>query len=130
MKFAKTRKQEVVMNSNVEPHHRSIRTYATAMWLACVLVAFDAHAADYVRSETVKFADLNVGTPAGAKALYGRIHAAAWHVCQQPGGELQAAKICMRRAQSDAVGKVNAPLLTALYQKKTGSNPRTIIANR
>jgi UrcA family protein len=100
------------------------------MWLACVLVAFDAHARNDVRSETVKFADLNVGTLAGVKALYGRIHAAAWHVCRQPGGELQTARTCMRRAESDAVGKVNAPLLTAFYQKKTGSNPQTIIASR
>jgi UrcA family protein len=118
------------MNSNVKSHNRSILTYATAMWLACVFVAFDAHAGDDVRSETVKFADLNVGTPAGVEALYGRIHSAAWHVCQQPGGELQTAKTCMRRAESDAIGKVNSPLLTAFYQKKTGTNPQTIIANR
>jgi UrcA family protein len=100
------------------------------MWLACGLVAFDAHAGDDVRAETVKFADLNVDTAAGVEALYGRIHAAAWHVCQQPGRELPAATICMSRAESDAVGKVNAPLLTAYYQKKTGSNPPTIIASR
>jgi UrcA family protein len=118
------------MSSNVKSHNRSIITYATAMWLACIFVAFDANAGADVRSETVKFADLNVGTPAGAEALYGRIHAAAWHVCQQPAGALQAARTCMKRAESDAVGKVNAPLLTAFYQKKTGSNPQTIIANR
>jgi UrcA family protein len=99
------------------------------MWLACGLVAFDAHAGDAVRSETVKFADLNVGTPAGVEALYGRIHAAAWHVCQQSSYELLGARTCMRRAESDAIGKVNAPLLTEFYQKKTGS-PQTIIANR
>ena len=118
------------MNSNVKSHNRSIFTYATAMWLACGMVAFDAHAGDDVRFETVKFADLNVGTPAGAEALYARIHAAAWHVCQQPGGELPAATICMRRSESNAVGKVNAPLLTAFYQKKTGSKPQTIVASR
>jgi UrcA family protein len=100
------------------------------MWLACGLVGFDAHAADGVRSETVKFADLNVDTPADVEALYGRIHAAAWHVCQQPGRELPAATICMSRAESNAIGKVNAPLLTAFYQKKTGSKPQTIIASR
>jgi UrcA family protein len=118
------------MKSNVKSHNRSILTCATAMWLACTLVAFDAHAGDGIRSETVKFADLNVDTPAGAEALYGRIHAAAWHVCQQPPGALQGARTCMKRAESDAIGKVNAPLLTEFYQKKTGSNPQTIIANR
>ena len=118
------------MNSNVRSHNRSILTYATAMWLACGLVAFDAHAGDGVRSETVRFADLNVGTPAGVEALYGRIHGAAGRVCQQPGGELEAIRTCVRRAESNAIGKVNAPLLTAFYQKKTGSNPQTIIASR
>ena len=118
------------MNSNVRSHNRSILTYATAMWLACGLVAFDAHAGDDVRSETVRFADLNVGTPAGVEALYGRIHGAAGRVCQQPGGELEAIRTCVRRAESNAIGKVNAPLLTAFYQKKTGSKPQTIIANR
>jgi UrcA family protein len=116
------------MNSNVKSHNRSILTYATAMWLACGLVAFDAHAGDAVRSETVKFADLDVGTPAGVEALYGRIHAAAWHVCQ-PAYELLAIRTCVRSAESDAIGKVNAPLLTEFYQKKTG-NSQTMIANR
>ena len=118
------------MNSNAKSHKRGILTCATAMWLACAFAAFDAHAGDDVRFETVKFADLNVGTPADVEALFGRIHAAAWHVCQQPGGELPAATICMRRSESNAVGKVNAPLLTAFYQKKTGSNPQTIVASR
>ena len=117
------------MNSNVKSRNRGILTYATAIWLACVFVAFDAHAADDVRSETVKFADLNVGTAGGVKALYGRIHAAARRVCQQPGAE-QAARTCMRRAESYAIGKVNAPLLTVFYQKKTGRQPQTIIASR
>jgi hypothetical protein len=36
----------------------------------------------------------------------------------------------MRRSESNAVGKVNAPLLTAFYQKKTGNNPQTIVASR
>ena len=118
------------MNSNAKSHKRGILTCATAMWLACAFAAFNAQAGDDVRAETVKFADLNVGTPADVEALYGRIHAAAWHVCQQPGGELPAVRTCMRRAESDAVGKVNAPLLTALYQKKTGSSAQTIIASR
>jgi len=102
---------------------------ATATWLACVLVAFNAHAGD-VRSESVKFGDLNIGSQAGVEALYGRIHAAAWRVCQQPAGELAGVGRCMRKAESEAIGKVNNPLLTAFYQKKTGSSPQAITANR
>ena len=117
------------MNSNVKSYNRSTFGYAAAACLTCVLFAFNAHAGDS-RSETVKFADLNLGTSAGAEALYGRIHSAAWHVCQQPAGEMQAVGKCMRQTESDAIGKVNAPLLTALYQKKTGGQAPTITASR
>ena len=116
------------MNWNVKSNSRSM-VGATAMWVACLLVAFNAHAGD-ARSESVKFADLNLGSPAGVEALYGRIHAAARRVCQQPAGELAAVGRCMRKAEGEAIGKVNNPLLTAFYQKKTGSPPQTITANR
>jgi UrcA family protein len=117
------------MNSNVKSDNRSIRGCVTAMCVACVLVAFNAHAGDS-RSETVKFADLNLATQAGVEALYGRIHAAAGHVCEQPAGELAAVRRCMTKAESEAIGKVNLPLLTAFYQKKTGNQPQTITASR
>ena len=117
------------MNSNVKTANRTIVGYAAAMALACVLAASNAHAGDQVRSETVKFADLNLGSPAGVEALYGRIHAAARRVCDQPAGEA-VIRACMTKAESEAIGKVNVPLLTAFYQKKTGSQPQTITANR
>jgi UrcA family protein len=118
------------MNSNVKTANRGILGYAVAMALACVLVASNAHSGDQVRSETVKFADLNLGSPAGVEALYERIHAAAKRVCDQPAGEQAGIRACMRKAESEATEKVNVPLLTAFYQKKTGSHPQTITANR
>jgi hypothetical protein len=36
----------------------------------------------------------------------------------------------MRKAESEAVGKVNAPLLIAYFEKKTGTHPQTLTANR
>ena len=117
------------MNANVKSDNRTILAYATALWLACGLAASNALAGD-ARSETVKFTDLNLDTQAGVETLYGRIHSAAWRVCQQPGGELTAVRGCMRKAESEAVGKVNKSLLTAFYQKKTGSQPQTITASR
>jgi UrcA family protein len=117
------------MNSNVKAVNRSTLACVTAMWLACVLIASNARAAD-VRSETVKFADLNLSTQAGVEALYGRIHAAARRVCEQPAGEQAAVGACMRKAESSAIGTVNLPLLTAFYQKKTGTPPQTITASR
>ena len=118
------------MNSNLKTAHRAFLGYAVAMALATALVAPNAQAGGPVRSETVKFADLDLNTSAGAEALYRRIHAAAWRLCEQPAGEQAATASCMSKTESDAVGKVNAPLLTAFYQKKTGTPPQTITANR
>ena len=117
------------MYSNVKSDNRTIRGCAAAAWLACVLVAFNAHAGD-VRSENVKFADLNLGTSAGVETLYGRIHAAARRVCEMPGGEQAAVRRCMTKAESEAIGTVNVPLLTAYYQQKTGNQPTAITASR
>ena len=117
------------MKSNVKTVNRGILGYAAAMALACVLVAANAHAGDD-RSETVKFADLNLSSQAGVEALYERIHSAARRVCEQPAGEWAAVRKCMTKTESQAIGKVNVPLLTAFYQQKTGSQPPTITANR
>jgi UrcA family protein len=116
------------MNSNVKTANLSILACATAMWLACALVASNASAND-VRSETVKFADLNVSTLAGVEALYARIHAAARRVCEQPSGEMEAVRSCVAKAEREAISKADLPLLTAFYQGKNGGTPR-IIASR
>ena len=71
------------MNSNVKTENRSAVAFSIAMLLACAVIVSSAFADDQVRSETVKFADLNVTTPAGAEALYTRIHAAAKRVCPE-----------------------------------------------
>ena len=117
------------MNSHVKADNRYILGRALAMSLACVLLACNVRAAD-VRTEIVKFADLNVTTHAGVEALYGRIHAAARRVCDQPAGEEAAIRSCMTKSESGAISKVNIPLLTAFYQTKTGTPPQTITASR
>lgn len=117
------------MNSNVRTHNRVFVAYAAAAALACVLLASNAYANDQARTETVKFADLDLNTQVGVEALYERIHAAARRVCV-PAGSLVSGSTCMRKAEGDAIGKVNAPLLIAYYQQKTGSHPQTLTANR
>jgi UrcA family protein len=117
------------MKSNVSGVNRSTVGYAVALWLACVLIAFNAHAGD-ARSETVKFADLNLSTQADVETLYRRSHAAALRVCGQPAGEQAAVVGCMTKTEGNAIGQVNVPLLTAFYKKKTGAQPQTITANR
>jgi len=119
------------MIANVKFDNRTFLAYAAAAVLASVLVASTAHADGQFRSETVRYSDLNLSTSAGVEALYQRIHAAARRVCEQPAREQAAAAgKCMTKAESEAIGKVNAPLLTAFYQTKTGTHPSTIIATR
>jgi UrcA family protein len=83
------------------------------------VLSTSAQAADQdVPSKTVKFADLNIATPDGAKALYNRIRVAAREVCgKSAGGDpilSQATSGCINEAIDNAVKKVNAPYLTAL----------------
>jgi UrcA family protein len=74
--------------------------------------------AQEVQSKVVRFADLDITKPAGAKVLYGRIRAAAHEVCDQSAGSdpilRPAVHACIDKAIDDAVRKLNAPALTAL----------------
>jgi len=121
------------MNSNVQTMNGTFLGHFAAMLLAAVLVTSTAFADEQVRSETVKFGDLNVSTSAGAEALYVRIHAAAQRVCTTLSNEVWARnsmRPCIASAEAKAVEKVNLPLLTAYYQTKTGGQPKALIATR
>jgi len=71
----------------------------------------------------VKFQDLNIDSPAGAAALYQRLHAAAQHVCfaewDRDPAKVQRAETCANEAESRAVSRLNVPELTAYYQIKS-----------
>jgi UrcA family protein len=119
------------MNSNVKTINKAFFFCSSAMLLACALVVPSAFADDQVRSETVKFQDLSVGTPAGGEALYRRIHAAARRVCSQPGpyGQLHE-YACVKDAEARAIQKVNLPMLTAYFEGKTGRHTEALSAKR
>jgi UrcA family protein len=120
------------MNSKFQTINRAFLVHSTAMLLACVLVASNVRADEQVRSETVKFQDLNISTSAGAEALYSRIHSAALRVCSSEDAWLEQVAVasCIRDAEARAVKKVELPLLTAFYQMKTGTYKETVTANR
>jgi UrcA family protein len=119
------------MNSTVKTENRIPVAFSIAMLLACVCVVSSAFADDQVRSETVKFADLNVNAPAGAEALYTRIHSAAKRVCSQTDPVLgAAASACARKAEAQAIEKLSLPQLTAYYQMKTGKHTEPLSASR
>ena len=86
------------------------------------------------RSETVRFADLDITSAAGARLLFQRLTTAAAHVCRDPGPSrvpdltLQRDQ-CRERAIGDAVATVAAPAVTTIAEqhglhtsKATGSN--------
>jgi UrcA family protein len=99
---------------------------AAAMVLTTAWGTSSAMADEPLRTETVKFSDLNVDSPAGAQALYGRIHAAAKRVCSETDPIMQPAAIaCTDKAEAEAIVKLNRPQLSALYRTKTKNGDRT-----
>jgi UrcA family protein len=116
------------MNSRVKIANRMP---VAAMLLACVWAGSTAFAGEQVRSETVKFPDLDVNTSDGVQALYGRIHAAAWRVCRSTDPIYQlGARECASKAEAKAVETLNLPQLTAFYRMKSGNNAQPLSASR
>ncbi|MFO1402531.1 MAG: UrcA family protein [Steroidobacteraceae bacterium] len=89
--------------------------------LALSVAASSAHAAPTPAAALeVRYAELDLGHPAGIAALYGRIGAAARLVCgdAQPAGSRftsPAWEACVAAATEDAVLAVDRPALTAYH---------------
>lgn len=81
-------------------------------------LATAAAADDDLPSKIVRFDDLDIAKPAGAKVLYHRIQAAALEVCRGPASrEFQLMgrdRACIEQAIDNAVRSVNSPPLTEL----------------
>lgn len=77
------------------------------------------------RYETVSYADLNLHSEAGARALLGRLNVAAGVVCgPEPSAfelsEHQAFTDCRKKALDRAVGDVGSPELATIYGSEAG----------
>jgi UrcA family protein len=111
---------------------RSVTNVLRVFWglVASAAIAWGAGSAaqagepdNSVPHKVVSFHDLNVDTPEGAAVLYRRINAAAYEVCGNPDRyDLSELKLqrCVKDAVSRAVAQVDRPMLTSLYQGKTG----------
>jgi UrcA family protein len=103
---------------------------ALALSFAAMSQASDATAANQA---TVKYADLNVSTPAGAAALYARINVAANRVCSTLDGRDLAFKTqfnrCVNKAIADAVTKVDQPALYSIYNAKSSTQKPIMLAS-
>jgi UrcA family protein len=82
----------------------------------------------------VDYSGMDLSTSAGATLLYHQLKNAAAQVCRSLESRvlsLQARRqICYKNALSAAVGQVNRPLVTALYQGQSPGVSPTIVASR
>jgi UrcA family protein len=78
-------------------------------------------------SKVVHYSDVDVSTPAGARALYGRLQNAAWRVCQllvpahNGPSAIENAK-CRRTLVDAAVDEVNQPELSAVAHRRNSDD--------
>jgi UrcA family protein len=103
---------------------------ALALSFAAMCPAGDTTGAN---QSTVKYADLNVSSPAGAAALYARINGAANGVCWALDGRDLASKTnfnrCVHKGISDAVTKVDRPALYSIYNAKNSTQKPIMLAS-
>ena len=93
--------------------------------LCLATAAMGAHAGELnPPARTVRYADLNLNTPAGAAVLYKRIKYAAEQVCGDVNArqlkEAMAAKACVAQAVDAGVHAVNNVQLTREYNAHIG----------
>ncbi|MET0658177.1 MAG: UrcA family protein [Steroidobacteraceae bacterium] len=98
-------------------------TIGIVAWGSVSIQTVEAAAARDVPQRTVRYADLDLSREADAKALYGRIQGAARSVCPRLDERALTRRLearhCIRMAVSEAVERIDAPLLTALYKGQT-----------
>jgi UrcA family protein len=113
------------------------RILAPMLLLALATAALPASAAEQLNvlpqfapplSMKLAYGDLDLGTAAGVKALYARIHSAANQVCY-PQVTYPGYYHCVTTAMANAVQSVGQPALTALYEKNTGKVLPTRLAS-
>lgn len=111
----------------------SILTTAIAAVLATSAgSAFASNAADSKTVNTiVRYSDLNLTNPEGAKAMLKRIKHAARQVCEpapEDALEYPDWRNCVAKATDGAVSRLNAPMVTAAYTRKP-ANPVHLAEN-
>ena len=97
--------------------------------LSLVIHAAQADAVDSPKQQVVSFRDLNMHSPEGIEVAYWRIKNAARDVCATPNRyDLSEAALrpCVNDAVARAVAQVNSPMLTSLYDAKTGKADKKV----
>ncbi len=106
------------MNTTIQNTARAAALFLCGAIVLCTVQVTARASNDGLPSQRVSYADLDISKPAGAKALYGRIKAAARHVCALNGyndlSSMQWVNQCTDRAIDKAVKDVGSPALSAL----------------
>jgi UrcA family protein len=119
------------------PTPNSKLVFATAFAAAALVAATNAQAAPrHHVSERVFYADLNLATPQGAKAMLKRIADTVRELCEPerspaiipPAREADTAR-CRAEAMERAVARLDAPLVTAEYDRIRRDERRLAAAN-
>lgn len=112
------------MKTNTNTKRITLATIAALCLSSAAIGAYAEETGNDVPTRTVRYSDLDLGTQAGAKALYRRIRYAAEQVCGNPDWrqrfESAAVKACIGRAISSSVHSVNDARLTSVYESDIG----------
>jgi UrcA family protein len=98
-------------------------TRMIAFALAALAIAGTAAPSALAETKTshiaVSYSDLNLGSPDGARTLLSRLDAASKQVCGNEYNrslmERRTERACIKRATANAVAKLNAPMVLALF---------------
>jgi UrcA family protein len=108
----------MIMNTNIKNTAGAAAFFLCGAIVLCTVQVTARASGDGLPSQRVSYADLDISKPAGAQVLYGRIKAAARHVCALNGysdlGTMQWMNRCTDRAIDKAVKDVDSPALSAL----------------
>jgi UrcA family protein len=115
---------------------KSFGTYVARIGImlasACLTLAIHAAQADAFDSpkhEVVSFRDLNMNSPEGVEIAFKRIKKAARDVCDSPNRydlSESALQPCIKATVARAVADVKSPLLSSLYEAKTGKTDKKV----
>jgi len=108
---------------------KTLATFAIAAFVSLASLNVAEAADDAPPSLTVQFADLDLDKPQGAATLYIRIKSAAEAVCSDHRGAAPADKMrykaCVQLAVSNAVTRVDRPLLSDYVASRTAPADKT-----
>jgi UrcA family protein len=120
------------MNTIPSTSLRTLLASAIIGTLASIATVSNASEAPMPPQVVVKFADLDISTPKGAKTLYRRIRTAAADVCSRMYPTDAAYRshkhACLQQVIADAVTKIDRPALSTVFAADYGLPAPVVLA--